>query len=650
MSKNSNSLSANSANKTPKDAFNWKAIPPELMHLAPDKEPVVKGSKLDTHLLELLKKCKNSFSCSYLSTSTELECSKLGNWVLKGYGGHETCKKYQIRCKSCDKTFTWATKVAGKPSLAEVVYSFRGLKAGGVNKNEGKMVAESTTSKVAKFDSPNVTEKGLFSLFDTKKASQERVGSKLVAKQVGVKRMCLGEDHVECSQESNSTEMEYTPTHWEERADSEDWCNAGEENLPKTADCVVEGNIVEGELVNKEVVEELKKLIAKLQEEVTLLKERKCFCGGKDLGIVTQAKLDELNKSVKQSYAQVVGSVKKQSGVINEKVITKRIDIIQKGNGSIDDDCARKLVLAARALEAPRYRKPEEYDSVFIIGLKKRGYGEMRKCLADIGIKRSKLLNMVWRGRVLEVITPSKYTEELQTCINAVSQTIRTTRLFNWESMFRFEGKTKSNVEVERLIFASSDSLIRTSHAGVKVQAKKSAKDAADAYNSWVKTTGAGKTDDSFTLVTRKKKRTAKSANTVKPVTKVAQSISLNTTVTDSICMDTEEATSMPEEKKDSVLAEDAMDTDEGAIVKQNECSSPNAADPTHVTSILLPIEQATVSSTILDVSFSVSTSDSTDDYHGPFISEHKSNTTPQQLTQQPPIINGSSPKGAEAQ
>ena len=92
-----------SSTRTVKDAYSWENIPVELRILAPDKEPVVKGSNLDNALRRMFQDCKDYISCSMLKEPSLIACKARGKLYSKGYGGKENCLIYQAAYKSCKR-------------------------------------------------------------------------------------------------------------------------------------------------------------------------------------------------------------------------------------------------------------------------------------------------------------------------------------------------------------------------------------------------------------------------------------------------------------------------------------------------------------------------------------------------------------------
>ena len=570
-----------SASTMPNYAFNWKNIPKELHYLAPNKEPVSKGSALDDHLKKLWVANKPNLSCAMLKPPNAAGCKVKGKLESKGYAS--TKQKYQVRCLTCGESSGWATKRQDMPSLAELVYEAnqkritRKQQVKEIEMEEkgvGPMLLDSDKSVVCKEGGVVVVENTNVQVQSQDKLQSDNCCSSKVydvpawgPEEIG--HWMQKDRPAECSEsfekaDSLKVETNDVPESWEslaidkqkvsdavvtmpgdvlmceegngpeeisEIADSEDLDSL---NLPSKGDLVKEiaSQLEAGDgKVDVVVVQKMFKIICELVDEVNLLK-RDGNCGWKS-GWAGQAtsrnEWQRKNELQKPSFAAVA---KKSLGdlSLNDKwqdKLQKKKEFIQqsladnKEQRSVDDgedDTLSKesklnvdqMATSVLRLEAKRKRKSEDLVSVFLLGVQKMRYGEIRKSLGNVGVEKKKLLNMVWRGETLELIVPKSYVKTFQSTMKSVSKSIKLVEELVWENLFAKESKKKTNVEVGRLVRTSSEGLITSSRYEVKKAAEKSSKQAEIAFEQWCKTTPSGREDDSYTLVKKSKRRQTK--------------------------------------------------------------------------------------------------------------------------------------------
>ena len=511
--------STSSQQSQPKLAYEWENIPNALKHLAPSHEPVCKGSALDEHLRRLFIKTKAFIACKMLTSSAKAGCEINGTLRSNGYGGKN---KFQVKCKCCGVTATWAIKKSsGKPSLAQLVFSMsRNLSKpwseedtsmyNALNREDENVlgsVQEHITSVACENDNEAIKaerleeeEKGL-AMFHAQQSKIDKWSEGLTWGNEDIEV-----DHSQEFATSNKTVSKYTPPeNWEDIMD-EDASDSKVKDVSTLDEVIQHSEEIVKTCTEEMSVEKLYVLVKTLLDEVASLKETqlKCTCHKQDVKMGTLGRNDEsaVNPvSGKPSFADIARkniSVQPQNQKQYEARVAKRVKLIQTSTVSHGEEIAEKMAISVMKLEAKPKRKQKPVVSVFVVGLKRARYGEMRTLMGDIGVPRAMLLNMVWRGNDLEIIVNEADVSTLTERIAAVSKSIKVFTSFAWEKMFKKQAKNKSNKEIANQLRYSSEELISTSYPSLKDAARKSAREAMAAFEQWVKKTDSGKEDDSF--------------------------------------------------------------------------------------------------------------------------------------------------------
>ena len=576
---------AASATRVPKDAFDWNAIPDALRTLAPDKEPVVRGSKLDDALKKMFLDNKKELSCSMLSNSKEPLCRARGKLAAKGYGGKVGCMKFQAKC-ACSKTFTWASRISeDKPSLAELVYK-QELKRQTRKETHFQVMASRLKPKAVEAAddesiTPDVTEKRkanvLESLFKETRnmsiAKQTRTNSatfeefkktaddpkswaNLDVDQVsdtGVSVDLDDDNHdvkdsmdnlqviMNSSEESEVRKVGITSDSNQMKTELGSLstvvsvCEISVENCMENQKPTTEKvkTFLGSELLSQEeidsmlagikssidtssglveinIVVKLIEIVTALTKEINLLKGNKESCGCANAAITSDT--NSKGSKDKLSFAAVVKAADKRfTGEKWSKAVAEKVESIQQRFDMPDIKEAETFASSVLKLEGSPQRKKEELTSLYITGLRKIRYGELRKLFSDVGIKKNKILNMVWRGQTLQMIVPKKAVSNVAQCIAAASQKIKVHLSMKWNNWFQAESKGKTNVDIKKMLSFSNENLIASSYQYVKHAARQSANEAMSAFQLWCRTTASGKEDDSFQEV-QKRHRIKKNA------------------------------------------------------------------------------------------------------------------------------------------
>ena len=565
---NQSSTSTAPPKRAPKDAYEWDGIPEELMHLAPSKESVVRGSKLDDHLKKLFMTHKKELSCTMLSNSTKWECKMKNKLGAKGYGGKEGSMIFQARCSACSGNYSWAhRRHVGKPSLAQLVYTQSkkteayqeerlALKERRLKPKEGIQVIESELASTIKEKSVVKRKADDISLSPGKENqnNQSTLNLKRKDSQPSLAEVEEMLDHPDSwanqpvGSKCNSIIMDdlYSDEEEQQRVIPENWeddidvADSNKAILVETAVlkpvvgledaiAVMKAKVpIDGGMVDAHIMFDLLSLLSAMKLEIDSLKahKEKCDCL-KDAN--SENKSHTRYPAEKRSFATVAKSGLKQknedmrfSGEKWTKAVSDKVSKIQDKFDMPDINAATTVAASVLKLEGGPRRKVEELTSLYMTGIRKTRYGELRKNFLEIGFKKSSILNMVWRGQVLHIIVLKKSVANITQSIAAVSSKIKIHQSMKWENWFQAESKNKSNVEIKKMLSYSSENLIDSSYQYVKHAARKSAEEGMKAFEQWCRSTSSGKVDDSFTIVKRKKQMKHNKAPEVQEIEPIA--------------------------------------------------------------------------------------------------------------------------------
>ena len=328
--------------------------------------------------------------------------------------------------------------------------------------------------------------------------------------QENVSKISGGKRRIECLENDSVFTEEYIDGEFERYERIRKAEEESKQHLPVRVDIDLEALIKKGvkdcEQHEMTTVYKLIEIVTALRDEVKMLKEDKkkcCPCkvtfhsdsSGIESKEYPKTPQEEARKHVDEvrgrrpSFAAVAANghiaTRKFNKEVWDRKVQRRTEQIQENLKEDEKISASSAAESILKLEAKPRRKEQKLLSLFVFGLKKERYSVMREHMREIGVKTSKLLNMVWRGEVLEVIVPEESVASIKKCFGNVSKTIRLSEKMNWEKLFTHEGKKRSKKDVKRMVDASSESLVANSRYQAKSAAKVSSKEAQDAFAKW---------------------------------------------------------------------------------------------------------------------------------------------------------------------
>jgi hypothetical protein len=413
---------------TTKQAFDWGAIPQSLRDININGEGPSKSTPLDDVLRSACKLVHPRIACRTLSGNIMVGCGRAGELEKKGYGGREGHMKYQVRCKSCKRTYTWATRVSpDRPSLAEVVWDLlpEDVRTKLVGKRQGQGGRQVEQPIVDREDETAEIEMDLEG--DMVEAAScaswaEMTGPELDARGAGVEpatqegliEILNKDDNPRGIHETEGLGVIEVPSVImipevvviPERV----------QRLGVPAELVVgtDGRIEVG--VVRGLIECLSRVLEKVEELESRMRDREAE-GVSGVMIVDR------------SYAAVArATAAEQRTTAVEKRTTRLME------SGIDKEEAEVKAEAWIALEGRRRREPEKLQMVYISGLRCQGYGAVRRLLSQAGVPQMKMLSMVWRGDVLEVVIPVRMLGRIRESFKGAK--VKVDESINWPVVF----------------------------------------------------------------------------------------------------------------------------------------------------------------------------------------------------------------------